>query len=145
MLSFALLAYGFAFRDADPDRALGATRLGLAIARDSGNRGTETSLALSLSRLEAKYGDPLAALDYFAVAIRNYHDSGNTTTIRVPLADLAAFFDRMGRHEPQSRLPVSRSIPSPPRGSLQFAPQSPTCALSLATRPTNPSPARARR
>ena len=29
-------------------------------------------LAGSLCRLEAKYGDPLAALDYFTVAIRNY-------------------------------------------------------------------------
>ena len=40
-LSFALLAYGFAFRDADPDRALDALRRGLVIAQDSGNRGIE--------------------------------------------------------------------------------------------------------
>ena len=76
-LSFALLAYGFAFRDADPDRALEAMRRGLVIAQDSGNRCNETHLAASLARLEAEYGDPLAALDYFALAIRNYHDSGN--------------------------------------------------------------------
>ena len=37
-LSFALLAYGFAFRDADPVRALDALRRGLVIAQDSGNR-----------------------------------------------------------------------------------------------------------
>ena len=37
-LSFALLAYGIAFRDADPDRALEALRRGLVIAQDSGNR-----------------------------------------------------------------------------------------------------------
>jgi hypothetical protein len=100
VLAFALLADGFAFRDFDPERGLRSVRQGLAIAHASGGRGTETSLALSLSRLEAKYGDPAAALDYFALAIRNYHDSGNTTTIRVPLADLAAFFDRVGRYEP---------------------------------------------
>jgi hypothetical protein len=34
-LSFALFAYGFAFRDADPDRALDALRRGLVIAQDS--------------------------------------------------------------------------------------------------------------
>ena len=32
------------------------------IAQDSGNRYTESDLAMSLARLEAKHGDPLAAL-----------------------------------------------------------------------------------
>ena len=99
IISYALLAYGFACRDADPDRALDALRRGLAIAQDSGNRYTESDLAITLARLEAKHGDPLAALDCFAVAIRNYHDSGNTTTIRSPLANLAAFLDRLGCYE----------------------------------------------
>ncbi len=44
-LSFALLAYGTAFLDADPDRALEAMRRGLVIAQDSGNRFNETHLA----------------------------------------------------------------------------------------------------
>ena len=39
-LSLALIAYGIAFRDADPDRALDALRRGLVIAQDSGNRAT---------------------------------------------------------------------------------------------------------
>ncbi len=62
----ALMAYGFAFRDADPDRAREAMRRGLVIAQDSGNRTIETHLAANLARLEAKHGDPLAALEYFA-------------------------------------------------------------------------------
>ena len=103
-LSFALLAYGFAFRDADPDRAREALRRGLVIAQDSGNRFNETHLAASLARLEAEYGDPLAALDYFALAIRNYHDSGNTAIIRAALAVLAALFDRLGRYEPAATI-----------------------------------------
>ena len=70
------------------------------IAQESGNRNTETRIAGSLSRLEAEYGDPLAALDYVALAVRNFHDAGNTTMIRFPLAVLAAFFDRLGRDEP---------------------------------------------
>ena len=103
-ISYALLAYGFAFRDSDPDRALEAQRRGLVIAQDSGNRGDELHLAANLCRLEAEHGDPLAALDYFTVAIRNYHDSGNTTTIRSPLVILAAFFDRLGRYEPAATI-----------------------------------------
>ena len=42
VLSFALLADGFAFRDADPVAALDALRRGLVIAQDSGNRYTES-------------------------------------------------------------------------------------------------------
>ena len=37
-LSLALMAYGFAWRNADPDRALEAMHRGLAVAHDSGNR-----------------------------------------------------------------------------------------------------------
>ena len=84
VLSFALLAYGLAFHDTDPDRALDALRRSLVIARDSGNRANETHVAGILCRVEAEYGDPLIALNYFTVAIRNYLDSGNTTGIRIP-------------------------------------------------------------
>jgi hypothetical protein len=77
-----------------------ALRRGLVIAQDSGGRTNVALLASTLARLEAEYGDMLAALDHFTVAIRVFHDSGNTTTIRVPLAGLAALFDRLGRFEP---------------------------------------------
>ena len=98
-LAFALFACGFAFRGADPGRALDALRRGLVIAHDSGNRANETHLAVGLSRLEAESGDPLAAFDYLTVAIRHYHDSG-TANIVSPLAVLAAFLDRLGHYEP---------------------------------------------
>ena len=98
-LAFALLAYGFAFRDADPDRARAALHRGLAIAQTSGNRDIETHLAASLARLEANSGHPLAALEYSAVAIRNYHDAGNTANMRAALAALAACLDRLGHHQ----------------------------------------------
>ena len=62
-LPWALLAYGFAFRDADPDRAREALHRGLVIAHNSGNRDMETHLAATLGQLEAGHGDPLAALD----------------------------------------------------------------------------------
>ena len=51
-----------------------------------------------------KYGDPLAAFDYFTLAIRNFHDSGNTAMICMPLAVLAALFDRLGRYEPAATI-----------------------------------------
>jgi predicted ATPase len=103
-LAFALLAYGLAVHDADPVRSLAALRRGLVIAQDSGNRANQSHLATNLCRFEAEHGDPLAAFDYFTVAIGNYHDSGNTHMIRSPLAYLAAFFDRLGRYEPAATI-----------------------------------------
>jgi predicted ATPase len=97
-ISLALLAYGYAVREADPLQALAAVRRGLVIAQDSGNRGYETHLAATLARIEAEHGDPLAALKYFTLAIRNYHDSGSPQ-LHPTLAILAAFLDRLGRYE----------------------------------------------
>ena len=74
-------------------------RRAMVIAQDSGTRANESYLAVSLARLEAEHGDPLAALDYVTLAIRNNHDSGNATLMRSPLAILAAFLDRLGRYE----------------------------------------------
>jgi predicted ATPase len=98
-LSFALMADAFAFRNCHPDRARDALRRGIVIGQDSGNRYNETHMTTSLCSLEAEYGDPLAALDNVSLAIRNFHDAGDTTGFRVPLAVLVAFFDRLGRHE----------------------------------------------
>jgi predicted ATPase len=103
-LANALLAYGFAFRDTDPRRALDALRRARAISEDTGIRWNESHLSVVLSGLESVYGDPLAALDCFSVAIRNHHDSGNTTMIRSPLAVLATYFDRLEHYEPAATI-----------------------------------------
>jgi hypothetical protein len=79
---------------------LDALRRGLVIARDTGNRLNESHMANVLSEIETEHGDPQAALDYLALAIRNYHDSGNTAMVRSPLSLLAVLFHRLGRHEP---------------------------------------------
>ena len=111
-LSFALMAYGFAFCDADPDRAREAMRRGLVIANDSGNRFNETHLAAALlARLEAQHGDPLAALEYSAVAIRNHHDAGNTANMRAALAVLVILLHRLARHEPAAT--IAGFVPNP--------------------------------
>jgi predicted ATPase len=99
VLSWALVAHGYAFRAGDPGLALAAARRGLSIAHDSGNRFNETMLVHMLSGLEAEYGDRVAALDYFTVSIGNFHESGNTYMVSAPLALLAVFLDRLGRYE----------------------------------------------
>jgi predicted ATPase/class 3 adenylate cyclase len=100
MLAWALAAYGLAFRDADPVGALNALGRGLVIAQDSGNRTAASVLAAFLALLEAEHGGTVSALDHLTLAIRNYHNAGNTTTIRIPLAVLAVVLDRLGRDEP---------------------------------------------
>ena len=104
LLALALGAYGAAFRDADPVGALDAVGRGLVIAQDSGNRTAVSVLALQLARLEAEQGDTVSAFDHLTLAIRNYHNAGDTTTIRTPLSSLAALFDRLGRYEPAATI-----------------------------------------
>lgn len=98
-LAYALLAYGWVFRDMDTDRALTAQRRGLAIAQDSGNRLIETQMLMTLSGLAAQHGEPMEALQFSAAAIRKFHESGNIGMLHLPLALLAASLDRFGRYE----------------------------------------------
>lgn len=100
VLSWAVCAEGLAVGDVDPVRSLAAHRRALVLARDSGNRANVSIIAGNLCRIEAEHGDPLAAFDYFSMAIGNHHDSGNSYLLRVPLGWLAAFFDRLGRYKP---------------------------------------------
>ena len=104
VLAWALFAYGAAFRDADPVGALHALGRGLVVAQDSGNRTNESVLANALAQLEVEHGDTASAFDHLTVAIRNYHNAGDTATIRVPLAILAVLFDRRGRYEPAATI-----------------------------------------
>jgi hypothetical protein len=104
LLAWTLGAYGAAFRDADPVGALNALGRSLVIAQDSGNRAVASAGAPFLARLEAEHGGTVSAFDHLTLAIRNYHDSGDTTTIRGPLAALAALFDRLGRYEPAATI-----------------------------------------
>jgi hypothetical protein len=100
----ALGAYGLAFRDADPVAALDALGRGLLIAQDSGDRSRASFLANALAVLEAEHGVIVSAFDHLTLAIRNYHNSGNTTRIRVPLAILAVLFDRLGGYGPAATI-----------------------------------------
>jgi tetratricopeptide (TPR) repeat protein len=110
-LSLALFAYGVAFRDADPVGALNALGRGLVIAQDSGNRTYVSILAGFLARLEAEHGGTVSAFDHLTLAIRNYHNAGDPTTIRGPLAVLVVLFDRLGCYEPAAT--IAGFAPSP--------------------------------
>ena len=75
-----------------------------------------------LSRLEAEHGDPLAALDHVTLAIRNFHDAGNTTGVacrpRDPRRACSTGSDATNRRPPS---PVSpSSAPSPQRRLPEF-------------------------
>jgi hypothetical protein len=100
MISYGLAAYGFAHRDADPVAAYDVLRRGMQIAQESGNRRDMSIVAVSLSRLAASQGEPEDTFDFLKLAIRNEYDSGSVSIISSPLAILAAYFDRLGHHEP---------------------------------------------
>jgi hypothetical protein len=104
VLAFALGAHGLAFRDADPVGALNPLGRGLVIAQDSGNRAVASVLASALAILEAEHGSTVSAFGHLTLAIRNFHNAGDTTAIRVPLARLAVLFDRLGRYEPAATI-----------------------------------------
>lgn len=98
-LSFALLAYGIAFRETDPRAALEGMRRGLVIAHESGARSNEAYLANNIGRLEASQGDMVAALNHLKLGIRINHSSGAIVALRSPLAILANILDRLQLHD----------------------------------------------
>jgi hypothetical protein len=53
---------------------------------------------------------------WIALAIHNFHNAGDTTAIRVPLAILAALFDRLGRYEPAATVAGFALSPMAPTG-----------------------------
>ena len=55
---------------------------------------------MTTSQTPAMIDSTVSAFDHLTLAIRNYHNAGDTTVIRVPLAVLAVLFDRLGRYEP---------------------------------------------
>ena len=81
-----------------------ALRRALMIARDSGNRQTESSTALILSRLAVTNVDRTEALDSLAVTVRHYYDSGSVRYLAGPIAVLAALLDRLGLLEPAATM-----------------------------------------
>jgi len=111
VISVALFAYGLARRDSDPVAAYDVLRRGLRVAQDSGNRQSESNLAAISSTLAATHGNPMDALEYVTLAIRNHYDSGSFSLLPQPLAALAFLFDQHGRYEPAATISRFASTP----------------------------------
>ena len=146
-LSFALLAYGFAFRDADPVARAGRPAPGpgdrsrqrqpLQRVTPGGQsvrpRG-RTRRPAGRARL-LRSGDPQSTTTRATPpCIRS--PAGRARRLLRPARTL-----RTGGHHRRFRV----QSPRPQRPSPNSAPRSPTSAMSSATRPTNRSPARVRR
>ncbi len=99
-LAWAVCSYGMVFRVGDPPLAMHALRRGMAVARDSGNSFIQAGSAALLAGLEAEHGDQQMGLELFTRAISGFHDAGDTSSTRSPMAALAVFLDQIGRHEP---------------------------------------------
>ena len=144
-LSLALLAYGLAFRDADPVGALNALGRGLVIAQDSGNRLVESALAPFLARLEAEHGDPCprSITSLWRSATSTMRATPRRSASRWPSSPFFSTGSDATNRRPPS--PGSRSVLSLRRGSPKSPPRSATSAMCSARRPTNRSPATVRR
>jgi predicted ATPase len=99
ILAGALLAYGTAWRYADPATAVAALRRGLDIARGSANAAFESYLETLLAEIEVAHDHLPDALDLLESVITTLHDAGDTSSFRTPLASLAVCLDRLGLHE----------------------------------------------
>jgi hypothetical protein len=71
----------------------------LDIARRSANSRAESTLQIILADLEVGHTHLHGALDLLESAITSYHDSGDMSSLRSPLASLAVCLDRMSQHE----------------------------------------------
>ncbi|WP_420716012.1 ATP-binding protein [Mycobacterium sp. 94-17] len=98
--SFAMLAYGLAYYDADPRAAHDALRRSLMISQESGNRQMESASGSTISLVAANQRDPIECFETLMALIGRYYDTGNTALIKNPLAILAFLLDRLAHHEP---------------------------------------------
>ena len=55
--------------------------------------------------------DPMDALEYMTLPIRNHYDSGSFSLLSQPLAVLATLFDQRGRYEPAATISRFASTP----------------------------------
>jgi predicted ATPase/class 3 adenylate cyclase len=104
LICWALIGYGYLRHKIDPVNAFAAHRLGVKIARETGNRLLETYHTGNLARVAARRGDETGTLEYIAKSIRNYFDSGNYFMLPQPMAELAHYFDRIAHYEAAATL-----------------------------------------
>jgi predicted ATPase len=99
-----LMDYGYTHGKTEPAGAYDALRRALAIAQSNGDRQLESSVALNLSSVAANYADPKDALEFVALAIRTYCESGSFGLVSGPMGILVALLDRLGHYEPAATI-----------------------------------------
>jgi predicted ATPase/class 3 adenylate cyclase len=95
----ALFVYGYMLGRTDPFSAYEPLRKALRAAQSAGNRQMESIVAFSLGNIATLSDDKLAALDYLALSIRCYYDSGSASYVSGPVGVLVALLDDLGRSE----------------------------------------------
>ena len=111
VISAVLLAYGYTHRNTEPAAAYEAFRRGLGIAQANGDRQMESVLAMNLASLSALHAEPADALEFSALAIRTYYDSGSLSFVSGALGILAALLDRLGDYEPAAVISAFADTP----------------------------------
>ena len=145
MLSFALLACGLAFRDADPVRALDVLRRGLGSPKTAATASSSHLWRPFCPGLRPNTATrwPRWITSLWRCAISTIRATSPRSVLPwVSLQPFSTGSDATNRRPPS---PVSRSVPSADGRSLKSPPRSRTSATSSATRPTSRSPARVRR
>lgn len=95
----ALTAFGAAFADADPGRALSVLTEAIAYAREHRLIIWVTILEHLAATFEATHGDLDGGLELFDRVIDSFHQAGNLSSLPYALLDLVVVFDRMQRPE----------------------------------------------
>jgi hypothetical protein len=97
IVAMALFDSGWAFAQADPDRALRFFRESLVYAQEHRRPYFKALAALHAAPFEAARGDLGQGLALFDAALDSLHRAGNLTSAGAALAYLAVCFDRIDR------------------------------------------------
>ena len=95
----AFYVYGHMIGRSDPVAAPEPLRKALKTAQSVGNRQLESVTSFELANIAAMIGDALGALDYIALSVSSYYDSGSSSYVSGPVGILVAFLDELGQYE----------------------------------------------
>ena len=96
-VAWALYAYGRAFSESDPTRALGILREGLIYANEHRMPVWEANIAFLAAGLEAVHGNTDRGLEMFDTTIESFQHAGAIANTAATLGSLATIFDRFER------------------------------------------------
>ena len=104
VIGWADYVLGEALASVEPSEAIAAVDAALVSARDTRNRFLEGIALVSAASLQARHGDPQAALPLFGQVIDHWHRAGNWTQQWVTLRNVIDLLARMGTDEPAAIL-----------------------------------------